>query len=275
MDTSNILPVLEEWAAIYGIKVVAALIIFVVGRWVAKALRKLTRKLMERAKVDPTLIPFVANLIYMLLITVVIIAALNKLGIQTTSLIAIIGAAGLAIGLALQGSLANFAAGVLILIFRPFKMGDYIEGAGTAGSVEKIEIFTTHLKTPDNRAIIIPNAKLTGDNIVNYTAKDIRRMDLVFGVSYGDDLKKVKEALSRVLQEDTRVLKDPAPMVGVLDLADSSVNLAVRPWVKTSEYWDVFFDLKEAVKRRFDSEGVSIPFPQSDVHLYEMKVGVS
>ncbi len=271
MDTSNIIPVLQEWAAIYGIKIVAALIIFVVGRWVAKALKNLTRKLMERAKVDPTLIPFVANLIYMLLITVVIIAALNKLGIQTTSLIAIIGAAGLAIGLALQGSLANFAAGILILIFRPFKVGDYIEGAGTAGTVEKIEIFTTHLKTPDNREIIIPNAKLTGDNIVNYTAKEIRRMDLVFGVSYGDDLKKVKEVLYRVLQEDDRVLKDPAPMVGVIDLADSSVNFAVRPWVRTAEYWTIFFDLKEAVKKRFDAEGISIPFPQSDVHLHEIK----
>jgi len=271
MDLSNIIPKLQEWAAFYSLKIVAAVAIFIVGRWIAKLLRNLVERMMTKGKVDEALVKFVGNITYIALIVIVVIAALNQLGIQTTSFIAIIGAAGLAIGLALQGSLANFAAGVLMIIFRPFKVGDYVEGAGAAGTVEEISIFTTVLKSPDNKIIIVPNAKITGDNIVNYSAKDSRRLDLVIGVSYSDDLQKVKEVLYDILKNDDRILKDPAPTVGVLELADSSVNFAVRPWVRTGDYWTLFFDLKEKIKERFDAESISIPFPQQDVHLYELK----
>jgi len=271
MDFSNILPRLQELLAFYGLRIVAALVIFVVGRWVARALKRLAVRMMRKSKVEETLISFVGNLTYIALLVFVIIAALNQLGIQTTSFIAIIGAAGLAIGLALQGSLANFAAGVLMIIFRPFKVGDYIEAAGAAGVVEKIEIFTTQIKTPDNKTIIIPNAGVTGGSITNYSAKDTRRVDMVIGVGYGDDLKKVREVLEEVLAKDDRVLDDPAPTIGVMELGDNSVNFAVRPWVKTADYWGAYFDLTETVKRRFDQEGISIPFPQRDVHLYEYK----
>jgi small conductance mechanosensitive channel len=271
MDMANIIPKLQEWGTFYGLKIVAAIIVFVVGRWVAKVLRNLVESMMTRAKVDKTLVRFVGNLTYIALIAIVIIAALNQLGIQTTSFIAIIGAAGLAVGLALQGSLANFAAGVLMIIFRPFKVGDYVEGGGTAGTVETIGIFTTHLISPDNKEIIVPNAKMTGDNIVNYSAKDTRRLDLIFGVSYSDDLQKVKDVLLDILKSDNRILQDPAPTIGVLELGDSSVNFAVRPWVKGSDYWPLFFDLKEKIKERFDAESISIPFPQQDVHLYQLK----
>jgi small conductance mechanosensitive channel len=272
MDVSGIIPRIQEFVAFYGIKVIAAIAIFIIGRWVAKVLRNFVKKLMERGKVDETLIAFVGNLTYILLLVFVIVAALNQLGIQTTSFIAIIGAAGLAIGLALQGSLANFAAGVLLIIFRPFKAGDYIEGAGVAGVVEEIQIFTTQLKTPDNKTIIIPNANLTGGNIVNYSAKDTRRVDMVFGVGYGDDLKKVRQILEDILAKDERVLQDPAPTIGVVELADNSVNFVCRPWVKSADYWGVYFGTTEAVKNRFDAEGVSIPYPQRDVHVFEHKV---
>ena len=229
------------------------------------------KKMMAKGNVDETLISFVGNLTYIALLAFVIIAALNQLGIQTTSFIAVIGAAGLAIGLALQGSLANFAAGVLMIIFRPFKAGDYIEGAGVAGTVEQVQIFATQLKTPDNKTIIVPNAKMMGDNITNYSAKDTRRVDMVIGVGYGDDLKKVREVLEDILAKDDRILEDPAPTIGVLELGDNSVNFAVRPWVKTEDYWGAYFDFTETVKRRFDEEGISIPYPQRDVHLYEYK----
>ena len=270
MDFANITYGLQEWVAFYSLKIVAALILFIVGRWVAKLIKNIIRKSMTKAKVDKSLIGFVGNITYIALMAIVIIASLNQLGIQTTSFIAIIGAAGLAVGLALQKSLANFAAGVLMVIFRPFKVGDYIEGGGVAGTVEEMSIFTTVLKSPDNKVIIVPNAKITGDNIVNYSAEDTRRLDLVFGVSYKDDLKKVKEVLNDILKNDNRILKDPAPTVAVLELSDSSVNFAVRPWVPTGEYWNLFFDLKEKIKERFDAENISIPFPQHDVHLYEL-----
>ena len=271
MDFSNILPRLQELLAFYGLKIVAAIIIFIVGRWVARALKRLVAKMMIKSKVEETLVSFVGNLTYVALLAFVIIAALNQLGIQTTSFIAIIGAAGLAIGLALQGSLANFAAGVLMIIFRPFKVGDYIEAAGVAGVVEEIEIFTTQLKTPDNKTIIIPNASVTGGSITNYSAKDTRRVDMVIGVGYDDDLKRVREILEEILAKDDRILDDPAPTIGVLELGDNSVNFAVRPWVKTGDYWGVYFDVTETVKRHFDQEGISIPYPQRDVHLYEYK----
>lgn len=271
MDFNNIIPDLQAFAAFYGLKIIASIVIFVVGRWVARALRNATKKMMAKGNVDETLISFVGNLTYITLLAFVIIAALNQLGIQTTSFIAVIGAAGLAIGLALQGSLANFAAGVLMIIFRPFKAGDYIEGAGVAGTVEEIQIFATQLKTPDNKTIIVPNAKMMGDNITNYSAKDTRRVDMVIGVGYGDDLKKVREILEDILAKDDRFLEDPAPTIGVLELGDNSVNFAVRPWVKKEDYWGAYFDVTETVKRRFDEEGISIPYPQRDVHLYEHK----
>jgi small conductance mechanosensitive channel len=259
----------QELLTIFGLKILTALVIFIVGRWIARFLKKTTVKLLEKNKVDPTLISFVGNLTYIALLTFVILAALSQLGVQTTSFIAVIGAAGLAIGLALQGSLANFAAGVLMLIFRPFKIGDYIVAAGTAGTVEAIHIFTTQLKTPDNQAIIVPNAKITADNITNITAKPTRRVDFVFGVGYGDDIDRVKEVIADVLAQDDRILKEPPPTIGILALADSSVNFAVRPWVNAADYWNVVFDTNERMKKRFDAEGINIPYPQRDVHIYQ------
>lgn len=260
----------QELITFYGLKVLAAIAIFVIGRYVAIAVRSMLRRIMRKSAVDETLVTFVANVAYAGLLAFVVIAALGQLGVQTASFVAVIGAAGLAIGLALQGSLANFAAGVLMIIFKPFKAGDYVEAAGIAGTVEGLNIFTTELKTPDNKKVIVPNAKVTSDNIVNYSAKDQRRIDIVAGVSYRDDLDKVRRVLEGILAEDDRILKDPAPTIGVLALADSSINFAVRPWVKTSDYWAVYFDTHEKIKKRFDAEGISIPFPQRDVHLYKV-----
>ena len=264
-----IVPKLQEFSMVFGLKILTAILIFVFGRWVARVIRRATEKLMTRSNVDATLVTFVGNMIYIALLTFIILAALAQLGIQTTSFIAVIGAAGLAVGLALQGSLANFASGVLMLIFRPFKAGDFIEAAGVSGIVEEIHIFTTQLCTLDNKTIIIPNAKITGDNITNYTKKEKRRVDLVIGVSYRENIEKVKNVIADVLNGDERILKDPAPTVAVLELGDSSVDFAVRPWVKTADYWNVYFDTTENIKKRFDAEGISIPFPQRDVHLYQ------
>jgi len=267
----EILIQIKEILAIYGIRIIAALAIFIIGRWVAKGLRNLLRRIMKRSEVDETLISFVCNLAYVLLLAFVIIAAINNLGIQTTSLIAIIGAAGLAIGLALQGSLANFAAGVLMIIFRPFKVGDLIEGGGTVGTVEEIQIFTTQLKSADNKTVIVPNAKMLGGNIVNYSTKETRRVDMTFGIGYDDDIDKSRAVIRKIIDGDKRVLKDPAPMVVVGALADSSVNFTVRVWTKSGDYWGVFFDTTEAVKKQFDAENIGMPYPQQDVHLYEHK----
>ena len=256
---------------LYGLKVIAAIVVFVVGRWIAKGVTKFAEKVMNKRQVDPTIVSFVANMTYIALLVFVVLAALGQLGIQTTSFIAVIGAAGLAIGLALQGSLANFAAGFLMIIFRPFKVGDYIEGAGTAGTVEAIQIFTTQLKTPDNKTVIIPNAGLTSGNIINWSVKGTRRVDLVMGIGYGDDIDKARTIMADILAKDERVLKDPAPKIAVVELADSSVNFVVRPWVKLEHYWDVYFDTTENIKKSFDAQGISIPFPQRDVHMYEQK----
>jgi len=249
--------------------VIFALIIFIVGKWIASLIRKSIIKVMVRQKVDSTLVGFLSNLVYFLLLIFVVLAALNRLGIQTTSLTAILAAAGFAIGLALQGGLANFAAGVLMLIFRPFKIGDYVEAGGTAGVVEEIQIFTTQMRTPDNQTIIVPNAQITGGNIVNYSTKPTRRVDLVVGCGYGDDLSKVKQVLEEIVAQDDRVLAEPAPQIAVSELGDSSVNFVVRPWVNAADYWSVYFDITETVKRRFDEAGINIPFPQRDVHIYQ------
>ncbi len=264
-----------EWATTNGLAVAMSLLtaaaILVIGWMAAKWIRSFLKKLMTDKEIDPTLIGFSCNLIYFALMTFVVLAALGQMGIQTTSLVAVIGAAGLAVGFALQGSLSNFAAGVLLIIFRPFVVGDYIEAAGVSGTVDLVQIFTTHLKTPDNKKVIIPNSKLSSDNIINYSAMDIRRIDMTFGIGYDDDIKKAKEVLQSILNDDPRVLKDPAITVAVSELADSSVNFAVRPWVKTEDYWSVYFDVTETVKLTFDKEGISIPFPQQDVHMHEVK----
>lgn len=264
----NLTEKLMDWVYFYGPKVIAALAIIVIGRIVVGIVARFIRKLMNKTKVDDTLTKFVVSLVRILLLMVIAIAALNSLGVETTSLIAILGAAGLAVGLALQGSLSNFSAGVMIIIFRPFKAGDFVEAGGTSGSVEEIRIFNTLLKTPDNKIIIVPNSNIIGNNITNYSAQDTRRVDMVFGIGYGDDIKKAKDILNRLITEDSRILQDPAPTVAVGELADSSVNFVVRPWVKTADFWAVKFDFTEKVKLTFDAEGISIPFPQRDVHLY-------
>jgi small conductance mechanosensitive channel len=257
----------QDVVTAWGLKVIAAIAIFIVGRWIAMLVRRVVRRLLEKADVEPIIIGFVGSITYIALLAFVVVAALGQLGIQTTSFIAILGAAGLAIGLALQGSLANFAAGFLMIIFRPFKVGDFIEGAGVAGVVKEIQIFTTTLKTPDNKTIIIPNAKLSGDNIVNYSAEATRRVDMTVGVSYDANLAKVKDVLNDIISKDSRIHAEPVPQVVVAELADSSVNFVVRVWTDTSDYWGVKCDATETIKNRFDAEGIGIPFPQRDIHI--------
>jgi len=271
MDISNLLAKVYELLTVYGLKVVAAIVIFIVGRWVAKAVSNFIKKVMTKSKADGTLVSFVGNLSYVALLAFVIIAALNQLGIHTASFIAVLAAAGLAVGLALQGSLSNFAAGVLMIIFKPFKVGDYIEGGGTAGTVEEIQIFATQLKSPDNKTIIVPNAKMLGDNITNYTVKGTRRVELVFGIGYDDNIDKARQVIEDIIAQDDRVMKDPAPAVVVAELANSSVNFKVRVWTTADDYWGFYFDTTETVKKQFDAEGISIPFPQRDIHIYEHK----
>jgi|UniRef100_UPI0040499A26 small conductance mechanosensitive channel len=252
----------------FGIKLLGALVIFVIGKWLARLISGAISRALEKAKLEPTLNRFVTKISYVLLLLIVIMASLDMLGIRTTSLVAIIGAAGLAVGLALQGSLANFAAGVMIIIFRPFKIGDFIDAGGIKGIVEEISIFTTNLRTPDNLAVIVPNAKITDGSITNFAAKDTRRIDLTFGIAYDDDISVAKKVIWEVLHADERILKDPAPIVGVMELADSSVNLIVWPWVKRTDFLTTKMDLNEKVKTAIESAGCSIPFPQRDVHLH-------
>ncbi len=249
---------------------IAAAILFG-GIWLSKQIKKYIVLIMERRNIDALLASFTSNIAYVALIAFVIIAALSKLGIQTTSFVAIIGAAGLAVGLALQGSLANFASGVMIIAFRPFKVGDFIEAGGVAGVVEGIQIFSTQMRTGDNKQIILPNSNITGSNITNYSAKDTRRVDMTFGIGYDDDIKKAKDVLTELIESDERILKDPAPLVALSELGDSSVNFVVRPWVNSADFWSVKFDFTEAVKLRFDQEGISIPYPQQDVHLHKVE----
>lgn len=266
----NIMPYIDKLTDTQMfMNVIAALAIFLVGWWVAKIVRKMIVRVMERKNIDAMLVSFTSNIAYIALFTFVLIAALGELGVQTTSFIAILGAAGLAIGLSLQGSLSNFASGLMIIFFRPFKVGDYVETAGTAGIIEGIQIFFTQLRTPDNKSITIPNSSITSGNIINYSAKDERRVDLVFGVGYGDNIKMVKDILEEMLKDDKRILAEPVPTIAVSALGDSSVNLICRPWVRTDDYWPVYWDLVEKVKLRFDQEGINIPYPQRDVHLHQ------
>ncbi len=253
----------------YALQVVLAIIIFIIGVRIAKFCSKLTEKGFEKRNVDKAVGSFVSSIVYALVFAATVLMALSQVGIETTSFIAILGAAGLAVGLALQGSLSNFASGVLIILLRPFKSGDFIEAGGKSGSVVKIEIFSTELKTPDNKVIVMPNSAIMSGAIVNFSRETTRRIDLVIGVGYDADLKKAKEVLKSVLDSEPRVLKDPAYTVGVLELADSSVNFVVRPWVNTSEYWPTYFDLVENIKLALDANDITIPFPQMDVHLHK------
>lgn len=280
MNTDSLPDLGFDWAGVWamiqtsgidlGIRLATAILIFFVGKWIVGLIVNGLKKAMQKGDVDTTLRRFVANLVRMVLMLFVIIAAINHLGIQTASLIAVLGAAGLAVGLALQGSLSNFAAGVLIVLFRPYKVGDWIEGAGVSGAVEEVQILTTVLKTGDNKRVIIPNSQIMGSTITNYSANATRRVDLVVGVSYSDDLDKVRKELEDLVAADERILEDPAPTIAVSQLADSSVNFVLRPWVKTPDYWAVYFDLTERVKKRFDEVGVSIPFPQRDVYIHNV-----
>lgn len=251
----------------FAINLVSAIIIYIVGKWIAGIAANLTKKVMTAAKTDQALVGFASNIVRYAVLIFAIMAAIGKLGIQTTSFIAVLGAAGLAVGMALQGTLSNFAAGVMILLFRPFKIGDFIEAGGVSGSVKEIQIFNTIFASPDNRKIIVPNAQITSGTITNFSAIDQRRVDMVFGVSYDDDLKKAKQVLTDLVNADERILKDPAPVIAVSELADSSVNIVCRPWVKPADYWGVFFDMQEKAKVELEKAGCSIPYPQHDVHV--------
>jgi len=263
-----------EWALelvrLWSPKLLTALILLVAGMWIIRLTTRATARLMTRREVDASLRGFLRSLISISLKVLLLISVAGMLGIETTSFIALIGAAGLAIGLALQGSLANFAGGVLILINKPFRAGDYIEAQGVAGSVHEILIFNTILKTPDNKTIFLPNGPLAGGNIVNFSAEAKRRVDMTFGISYSDDIQKAREVIRALIGKDQRIIKDPAPMVVISGLADSSVNFAVRVWCKREDYWDIFFDMHEQIKQEFDNNNISIPFPQRDVHVHQV-----
>ena len=255
----------------WAINITMALLIFLIGRVAVKILSNVMGNLMLRANLEEALVDFVKSIVHSLLLLFVIVASLNQLGVDTTSLVALLGAAGLAIGLSLQSSLQNFAAGVMLLIFKPFKPGDFVEAGGCSGKIEKISIFTTTLSTPDNKEIIVPNGAIYGSNIINYSARENRRIDMVFGIGYDDDIKKAKAILEKAVHTNPRVLAEPAPVIAVSELADSSVNFVVRPWVKTEDYWGVLFDLTENIKLAFDENGISIPYPQMDLHMQETK----
>ena len=256
-----------ELTSAWGLKVIGAIALLIIGRIVCGAIRRTMRRGLERSSIDETLVPFLSSLVYYLALAVVVIAVLNLFGIQTASVIAVFAAAGLAIGLAMQGTLSNFAAGVMLLILRPFRIGDYVEVAGTAGSVQEIGIFSSVLHTPDNVKITVPNSAIYGDTVKNYSANDTRRNDLAIGISYDDDIARAIETIRKVLSGDSRVLDDPEPVVAVAELGDSSVNLVVRPWCAGGDYWPLRFDLTRKLKEELEAAGCSIPYPQHDVHM--------
>lgn len=264
IQSEDFIPMLGQWA----VNFVFALLIFLLGKWIARILTGWLGRIMTLRGVDNTLVIFLTNIVYAVLLTAVILAALDTLGFPITSLLAVVGAAGLAVGLAMKDSLGNFAAGVMLVIFRPFSTGDFVEVAGVSGKVDSISIFNTVLLTPDNKKVIVPNGQVGAGAITNYTAMEQRRVDLVFGVAYDDDLKAARAALEKICDEHPMVLKDPATNIFVLNLGDSSVDFAVRPWVKTGDYWTVWGDLLEQGKAELEAAGCSIPFPQRDVHMY-------
>ena len=255
----------------FGLKLLTALIVVIVGRQLVKILLKVIKVALEKANTEETVRIFIANLLNTVFTVIIFVAAINQLGVETTSIIALLGAAGLAIGLALQGSLANFAAGILIVIFRPYKVGDYIEAGTNVGTVKDIQIFSTVLRTPDNKAIVVPNGSIMDGSITNYSEQPTRRIDIIASCSYEDDLDKVKQVLKTILDSEERILTEPKPQIAVSELAESSVNLIVRPWVNSSDYLPVMYSLLEDIKKTFDKKGISIPYPQSDIHIHEKK----
>ncbi len=263
---NDFLGVLKDYAITYGPKFLLALLTLIIGMWLIAKLVHWVRRSMEMKEVDPSLIPFLQGLLSALLKVLLLISVASMVGIETTSFIAILGAAGLAVGLALQGSLANFAGGVLILILKPFRIGDYISGAGHSGTVDRIHIFYTYLRTPQNQIITIPNGNLSNDAIINYSAEEDRRLDQTYSISYSDDIDKAREVLQRLIQEDERIKEDPPPEILVDALGDSSVDLKIRVWSTIDVFWPLHWDMQEKVKKAFDAEGISIPFPQLDVH---------
>ena len=268
MDIDKYYEIVMNWLSIYSLKIVAAILVLIIGKWIARKLSKILAVVLEKNKVDATLVGFMANITYYALLIMVVIAAAGQLGINTTSFLTIVGAAGLAVGLALKDSLANFASGVMLILFRPFQVDDLVRAGGVTGKVEQITIFTTIINTPDNQRVIVPNGAITSDVITNVNANPTRRVDMVFGIGYDDDIAQAKKILVELLDADSRVLKDPAPAVAVSELADSSVNFIVRPWVKSEDYWGVYLDMHEKVKVTFDEAGISIPYPQQDLHLF-------
>jgi small conductance mechanosensitive channel len=269
LDLQQILSETATLVSAWGLKVVGAVVVLIAGRWLAGWTRRLLKRLMTTRDIDPTLIPFLAGLVYYLVLAFVAVAALGMVGIQTASMVAMLGAAGLAVGLALQGTLSNFAAGVMLLVFRPFKVGDYVEAGGTAGSVEAVGLFSTTLNTPDNVKIIVPNGAVFGSTIKNYAANATRRNDMVVGISYDDDISVAIETIQELLDLDPRVLEEPAPVVAVSELGDSSVNIVVRPWCKKEDYWNLRFEMLRSFKEKLEAAGCSIPYPQTDVHLFQ------
>jgi len=256
-----------DLAITWGVKILGAIAIYIIGKWIVKIITNFVKKLLEKSNTDVTLVKFLGNLTYFGLLILVIIAALGTLGVDTTSFAAIIAGAGLAVGMALKDNISNFGAGVLILFLKPFKVGDFVEAGGTSGVIEEIGIFNTIMKTGDNKIILVPNNNIIGNNITNYSKEKLRRIDLVIGVGYEDDLKLVKSTLQDILNNHPKVLKDPAPAVALAELADSSVNFNVRPWVKSEDYWGVRSELLEIIKETFDEKGINIPYPQMDVHI--------
>ncbi|MGB1139778.1 MAG: mechanosensitive ion channel family protein [Halioglobus sp.] len=267
MENLDIQALISDYVLPWGIKIIFALVIFYVGRMVVGVVVNSIRKLLEARGMDDILVSFLISIIRWVLLLFVVVAALSQLGIDTTSMVALLGAAGLAIGLSLQSSLSNFASGVMLIIFRPFSKGDFVEAGAATGVVQSISIFTTTLTTPDNKVVIVPNGAILGNNITNYSAKDTRRVDMVFGISYDDDLRRAKQLLEEIVAADERILKDPEPVIALSGLADSSVNFIVRPWAKAEDYWAVLWDTTETVKLKFDEAGISIPYPQMDVHF--------
>jgi len=267
MNTEQIMGQLTEIAVNYGPKLLGAIAIWIIGGWIIKAMINGFGKMMDRRKTDDSLKPFLKGIVGALLKVMLVISVLGMLGIEMTSFIAILGAAGLAVGLALSGTLQNFAGGVMILIFKPFKAGDVIDAQGYVGSVKEIQIFNTILKTPDNKTIIIPNGGLSNSSMVNYSTEEKRRVDWSIGMGYGDDVDKAKKVIKKLCDEDSRILKDPEVFIAVSELADSSVNFAVRAWVNAADFWGVFFEMNEKVYKTFDKEGLNIPYPQMDVHI--------
>lgn len=268
LNIEQLMTQLSSLVTTYGLKVIGAIVVLIVGRLVARSIRRATQTALKRADMDATLIPFASGLVYALAMAFVVIAVLGLFGIPTASFVAVLGAAGLAIGLAMQGTLSNFAAGVMLLVFRPFRVGDVVEVAGTKGAVKEIGIFATQLNTPDNVRVTLSNSSIYGNTISNFTINDTRRVDLTVGVAYDDDLETAKRTIMGVIEAHELILSDPAPQVEVVEMADSSVNIVVRPWCRTADYWRVHFDLTQGCKEKLEAAGCSIPFPQRDVHMF-------